>query len=68
MSKKENHLPIKVRKELGEYAMRAIIRKNPELSIVQVRRIFCYTYFTLAKGKFEEFYNHQKMLVNEENN
>jgi len=66
MPRPKDYLPIKVRKELGEYAVRCLIRKNPELTATQIKRIFCYSYFTLSKEDFISIYYQQKRVVKHE--
>jgi len=60
--RKVDYMSSMMKKENSGYAMRCILRKQSDLSLTQLRRVFCYAYFALRGKNAQSIYNKQKRL------
>lgn len=56
----KNYLPNIVKEDYGDWMIRKLLQKHPELSLVQVRRIFSNTYSRLNSKGAKSIYEKQK--------
>jgi len=66
MTKNRHYMSIPIKKQCVSSMMRDAIRKWPTITRLQLKRIFCYGYFTLSNEGFDKEFRRQKRIVNNE--